>query len=45
MCTEVVVVWLNHGLGLFGLVWFGFARGLAVVFHLVKFGSGELSPM
>src|SRR5208283_686849 len=27
----------------FGLVWFGFARGLAVVFDLVRFGSGELS--
>ena len=26
-----------------GLVWFGFARGLAVVFDLVKFGSLKLS--
>ena len=32
------------GLVWFGLVWFGFfARGLAVVFDLVRFGSGELS--
>jgi hypothetical protein len=27
----------------FGLVRFGFARGLAVVFDLVKFGSRELN--
>ena len=32
------MVWLNHG-----LVWFGFARGLAVVFDLVRFGSLKLS--
>ena len=33
------MVWFNHGL--VWLVWFGFARGLAVVLDLVKFGSCE----